>query len=422
MAAAAAAEDIVYLVNGDRLTGAITGRDSDSVTLKTEYVDALAIPRSAIREVVRTGQAPSGEPVMGRVDLASGQDTPDALPLKEVIAVEETDPARVEALRRALIEGRLTFAEDGAARITDGPGQGASVPAAARRMPAEAAPTPEPAPESAEADKWAGSVSASLLLRRGESDSVDAMTDIEVRRKWPRDVLTGSLSAAYGELESEGTTQKASGQLKLQHYVRERLYLYGLGGADHDAVRKLDVRLRAAAGVGYDFIKTDSRSLSADVGVAYAREYWRQYGLLDEDEARENAEQAVDDAVEAFLLGVVEDPFSLRFVRVLELIGEADGLRFRNETTTEDSVSLRGVVHFKQALFTKSKFAADFTYEPDLDDVGTYRLLSELTFTTPLSNRLDLRIGLNSEYDSDPGSGDVDDWDHILSTGLKYRF
>ncbi len=55
-------------------------------------------------------------------------------------------------------------------------------------------------------------------------------------------------------------------------------------------------------------------------------------------------------------------------------------------------------------------------------DFGTFRLVSNTSLTTPLSESLDLRISLVDEYDNDPEVAGVKKNDLTFRTTLVFRF
>ena len=76
-----------------------------------------------------------------------------------------------------------------------------------------------------------------------------------------------------------------------------------------------------------------------------------------------------------------------------------DPLRFA-EGRTEDFLTFRTSLRYEQQLFQNSTLSEALTVFSNLDDIGEFRVLSELAFTTPISQSLDLRMALSSEYDS----------------------
>ena len=59
---------------------------------------------------------------------------------------------------------------------------------------------------------------------------------------------------------------------------------------------------------------------------------------------------------------------------------------------------------------------------PDFGDFGEFRLTNALAFTTPVTESIDLRLHLRTEYDSDPGAEDADNWDNTLTAGVRWGF
>ncbi len=59
---------------------------------------------------------------------------------------------------------------------------------------------------------------------------------------------------------------------------------------------------------------------------------------------------------------------------------------------------------------------------PNLEQLGEFRALSELVFSTPITEALSLRTSLKTEYDSLARSKNLTPWDHTLMTQLRYAF
>jgi putative salt-induced outer membrane protein YdiY len=330
--------------------------------------------------------------------------------------------------RLILLDDRQAIAAEGVAKpiafenivSVAVPGVELAVAESPGQAPAEKA--PEPAPEEEAPKKWSGTLSAGSTWQKGATDTFDATAGATIVREWPDDTLTFKLEAAYGEVESDKNTQRALGELKWRHYWTERFYSYWLGGAEHDAGRQLDLRLRTNLGVGKEFINNERRKLSLEAGLGYRREYWLRYDLVEERAARESLRtarrartnqliQEIQAAAGIDLIGV-----SLRYWRDMR------NLEFDNDTSTEDSVNVHASSHYEQQIFKRSLFSSDLTFEPDVDDISSYRVLSDLGFLTPLSEKMSLKIRLQSEYDSDPGDVDAENWEHKFLTGLEYAF
>ena len=182
--------------------------------------------------------------------------------------------------------------------------------------------------------------------------------------------------------------------------LTERFYFYGLGGAEHDAGRQLDLRLRANVGLGREFIQNERRKLAGG-RRGLSPQYWLEYDLIQERLAEDASR---DTRARLTQYGRDRRPDRLHLIEAsLRYLRDVKSLEFDNDTHTEDSINVHASSHYEQQVFTRSLFTSDLTYEPDVDDLSSFRLLSDLGFLTPLSEKMSLKMRLNSEYDSDTG-------------------
>ncbi|HOD52340.1 MAG TPA: DUF481 domain-containing protein [Candidatus Hydrogenedentes bacterium] len=396
-----ACADAVYLQNGDRISGSLVGLSGEVLRFRGVYTNLLEIPWRDVlavttEEAVEVAVRGSG-PVTGRLILLDGE---QAITVNG--AVSHVAPGEI-----------IAIAVPGAAAA-----EAAGIPAAPdERKSAEEAASGQAAPK-----KWAGDVTMGASWRKGATDTFDAATTLTVVRQWPGDTLTFKSEAGYGEVESQKNTQRILGELKWQHFWNERFYGYWLGGAEHDAGRQLDLRLRTGAGLGKEFINNEQRKLSLEGGAGYRREYWLEYGLLAEDAARDASKNARLARLNQFLNQVGTLNGLELIAASLRYYYDAESLKFHNDTVTEDSITVHASSHYEQKVFARSLFSSDLTVEPDIDDFSQYRILSDLAFLTPLSEKMSLKIRLYSEYDSHPGDVDAENWEHKFLTGLDYKF
>lgn len=387
--AAGASADVLYLQNGDRISGTLGGLSNGVLWFRGEFTGPFEVPMAEVYAVTTEEEVEllfrDSLSVMGRLVLLDD---------RQALAAEGE-------LKPIVLDELVTIAIPGVEI-------------------AEAPPPPEPEDEAPK--KWSGSITAATAWRKGATDTFDATVGATLVRTWDDDVLTFRSEAAYGEVESLKNTQRVLGELKWQHYWSERFYGYWLGGAEHDAARQLDLRLRTSAGLGHDVIKQERRKLSLEAGIGYRREYWLEYDLVGERRARERSR----DARQARLNQFINDLASLRGGQLIsasfQFYQDMNALKFDNRRTSEDSVNVRLSSHFEQRVFSQSRFTSDLTYEPDIDSLSDFRVLSDLAFLTPLTEKISLRIRLDSEYDSAPGDSSAENWEHRFLTGLEYRF
>ena len=287
---------------------------------------------------------------------------------------------------------------------------------------------PGPPVEEKREKKWSGSVDLGMSFQSGEVDTFDTNLGAAATRQWPEDVLTLDASAAYGEVESEVNTRRIRGAAKLQHYLNERAYLFGQTGAEYDPVRRLDLRLAVSSGAGYDFLKSEKRRLAGELGVGYALERWNRYSIQELEQAKEQAgvqRLAALASLRAFLEGLRARPISDWGLGDLAMgvqrLATPFQIKAEQETRTEHEVELRLAGYYEQRLFEKTTLTEQLTVLPNVDDLSDYRVISDLASTTPLAERLSLRLNLQSNYDSSRGDGD-DLLTHIFIAGLRYSF
>ena len=377
--------DTIYLDNGDRLTGTVQRASEGELVLVTTYAGELHVKLDEVKAVV-TGAAVAvrredGEILTGRLALDGDE---------QILATGRA----AQGLRLDQIEA-IAAEED-------------SLPKWPKRE-----------------RTWRGSVDAGASWRSAETDTLDANFGVSVVRTRLKDTLTLKLGGGYGEVDSQVNTRRLKGTAKYQYYLKERLYLYGHAGAEHDPGRRLELRLEAGAGVGYEFIRSERRSLAFDAGLDYAHEWWNEYTIVELDDAEHSASAAVRSGVEAYARSHLSKPLAdWAFADVfdgLQLLVDAYSLEVDQITRDEDNLYLRLAGQFEQQLFKSAVLTEKLVLLPQVDDLGEYRLSSDLALETPLSKKLSFRVNLLSEYDSDTTGGD-DEFTNTLIAGLRYSF
>ncbi|MCL4216667.1 MAG: autotransporter outer membrane beta-barrel domain-containing protein [Candidatus Hydrogenedentes bacterium] len=384
---ALARADVVYLQNGDRITGAFAAMSGDAVTIGTEYAGELTIARPQI--------------------LFIETDTPVFITTRGGI----TWQGRLQTL-----DGEQVFVtEDGHVPLPLGEVAAIDVPA----QETVAEPTPEEAPP-VEEKIWKGNFSLGASWRSGTTDRTESTAKLQLTRKVPKHTLTLNFKAGYGEVDGNVNTRQLGGEGKWQYYPKDRLYVYGLGGAEHDPAKKLELRANLAAGAGYDFIAKPRIKLAGDLGLDYAQAYWKSYDLASEDGIRAAAWRTQWNLIQAYVLDVVRSPVDLTG-RTISFVRSMDGAEYRNTTERESDLNLRASLAYEHQVLKASTISESLVVLPEIDDWSNYRLTSDFAFSTPLSEKLSLRLNLQSEYDSEPQNS-VNDWDHAFFATVQYSF
>lgn len=358
--------DIIEMHNGDHITGKIIEIGEEALVIETEYAGTITVLLDAVKSI---------EPTDGEI----------AAWLKDTL-----EPWEIE--------------------IRDIPNH-------------------EEEPEEPELERpWSGTADMGVSMRKGDTDTLDANFALRLTREWPRYILTFRLEGGYSEVESQVNTRRLRSSVRLQHYVADRWYVYGVTAAEHDPGRKLDLRLEAGAGVGYDLIRRERQRLSVDAGFDYFHERWNRYSIRELEQAKETARLERLEAGENLLTYLrnlrMAPPEAWTFGDLQALyqrIRAPFAIRAEQVTTSDDLVKVHLGLDFEQTLFQNTVLTEELLFLPQIDDWSDYRIASDLAVTTPLSDRLGLRLNLKSDYESDIGNGE-DQLTHLLTIALRYSF
>ena len=381
--AGAAWADTILLKNGDRITGAVGTVNAGAVTVTTEYAGELTIKQDAIEKI------------------------------------ETENPLLVEREDGTTVEGVLQ---------TRGGEQGVVVEEEWKALPVASIirlAGNKKALKKLRPKKWSGSIDAGAAWRTGNTETFDARLSTEFKRTAKWNTLSLKLLAAYGETEGVLNTQHYAAETMWQLYPMDKLYLYGLLGAEKDDGRKLDFRARVAAGVGYDILKKEKTKLAADAGVEYAWELWAPFTPAEKEEVRKQRREAAIGALEDVGMGILSGGTVLDIAGLQSAVDWAQQLNdplAGEDKTTENRVDLRLSARFEQVLFKRSVLSDELVLLPSVYDLGAFRMTNEIGFTTALSEHLRLRISLLTEYDSVAEEKGVEPWDNYLLTSLRFEF
>jgi putative salt-induced outer membrane protein YdiY len=392
-----AAADSLFLKNGDRLSGVLQSIAEGKVLFSTEYTGELAVSLDALCTIQT--------------------DSPIAWLL---------DDGTIETARLAVIqERRAEFPQENVVDLERVLAASHEPHALLLPPPAEGIPPLDAAEEKPKL--WTGAVDAGLSLRSGETDTLDAHTGIEAVRKTERRILTLGLNGAYGEVDSEVNTRRLNVYGKLQYYPKERFYLFGHSAATHDPGTRLELRVEIGGGPGWDVVKNDLRTLSLELGLDYTLEYWNRYSIRELEDAKSTVRAAARNDLYGYTRRLLQKPLdtwaSGDIVTAFELGAKALVADVGQETTEDSHVNARLVLAYTQKLFTNSTLSETLVLLPDVDDPSEYRVTSDLAFDTPLSEQLNLRINLKTDYDSQVAAGESEcQFENTLITSLRYQF
>jgi len=230
---------VVFLKNGDRLTGEITSENPRRIVLKTAATGRITIPREQVDRVISAAA------------MAAAAKPPDT----NAPAASTAPPTPVAV---------------------------ASAPKPAASPTASAAPsTLTNAPPVSEAwlpgwltgswTNWHGNIQLGANLGLGTTDRHALFANASASKKWGRTTSLLNYNINYGVANDVVNANRMAGTSKIDVEVNEnrRLYAYGQGGAGYDEMRKISLEYTLGAGMGYKFLDRKKLVLAGELGGQY---------------------------------------------------------------------------------------------------------------------------------------------------------
>jgi putative salt-induced outer membrane protein YdiY len=220
---AQAADVIIHLRNGDRLTGKISGETATEVTLQTATLGKIVVP-------------------VGQI-----------LKREEVVATPST-PGSTNTVA--------------AATTTNAP--------AAAPKPATPTPTPAPVATKPKPPKlWNTELQFGLNLRYTTRDQQEALVIAKstYSKGHFREILDYNFT--WGKTEETQTANRMAGNAKSEYDLTPKWYLFGLAGAGYDEIRLIDRQWEINPGVGYQWVKKPDFVFKTEVGMSYQDQFFQ---------------------------------------------------------------------------------------------------------------------------------------------------
>ncbi len=252
-----------------------------------------------------------------------------------------------------------------------------TVPFAALAPPVIPVPDPsillaEPEPEPPPPGPWTHDVFVGLNGSSGNTENSRYRVEHTTNYETPESTWLLNYLFRYAK---EETDDSGSNVTEDQHTLSTRYEwlqpespwrTYVQGSADKDRFKDWDYRYRIGAGKGYTFRDDDVVTLIGRAGLGFVR----------------------------------------------TVGGEEDG------TETEAQLG----VDYDHVLTERSKFTSAVYVFPSLTNSGEYRSLGRAAFEQALNEtqELLLKLGVDYEYDSNPGDADSTDWNYFASLGWRF--
>jgi len=326
-AAVSASADVVVTTNGARIVGKVTSIDAGTVVISTDYAGEIKVKQSLVTSI-------------------------------------QTDaPVSVRLTTGDRVTGPVTPTADGKEKITSPAGDAyTTIPLIAASWDAGA----EDPAVVALRRKWLFDAAVDINGENGTHSQLGTDFSFKATLKGPDDNL--AFYTAYNRQVTAG--QKSADQFKAVVDYTDNMSAttswYVRDEAGFDRVMQITFDDIAAAGFGYDFIKTDSENLTGRAGFSY-RDY--QYAP----------------ATGTSNVSAVGADFELQFAK----------------------------------NFGISKISDRITFLPDFQDSKSYIITHELEYTIPLAMSLwKLSMGVSNNYNSEPVPG-VKKLDTLFFTRLN---
>lgn len=211
---------VLQLRSGDRLTGTIVTEDTNRVVLSNQWVRWLVVP---LGEIVKREPLPPA--------IVKAGDAKPALPVPGALTNAAPRPGT------AIVSGPLIPLKPKSPKHLSGEAQ----------------------------------VGADLVFGQRKRELYSGRFKVAYVYEHFRNVF--DYTFAYGKTAGLLSDDRMSGSAKTDFDLGKRLYVYNLGGAGFDEVRKIDLRYEFGPGVGSHVVKLTNFVLNSEVGVNYQAQY-----------------------------------------------------------------------------------------------------------------------------------------------------
>jgi putative salt-induced outer membrane protein YdiY len=257
---AARADEIVFN-NGDHLSGDITALAGGKLTVKTEVAGEI------------------------KVDL------------KEVKTFSTTHPIEIHLQDGTVLHQSVNTADAG--RITTA----GSPQIKPQTLSLSAIDSINPP-----AAHWTGSITASGLLARGNTNSDAFSLSADAVRRGDNDRITLGAGYYFAKSKDPATGDSATTADnwfllgKYDYFFTKKFYGYALTRVERDRIADLDLRLSPGVGVGYQWFDRDDFHLSTEAGLGWVYESYANDGTDNHPSARlaYHVDKQLNDAVKLF--------------------------------------------------------------------------------------------------------------------------
>ena len=221
--------------------------------------------------------------------------------------------------------------------------------------------------------QWRATVGLAASYASGNTDSSSVALTAEAVRATSADKIAAFARGLYGRTDGETTADRLGFGGRYDFNLSARAYAFGQAEFLRDKQANLRSRLSGAGGVGYKFLDSEKNKFDVYAGLGYTQESY-------------------------FDPTVVADELRSSYGHAEAIIGEGSNHQLTDTT------------RFRQRL----------AYYPNLSEGGDFRAEFDAGIATAINSSLDLTVGVNYRYNSDPGTGLKKD-DVLFLAGVAYK-
>lgn len=221
--------------------------------------------------------------------------------------------------------------------------------------------------------RWRATIDVAASYSSGNSDSGNFSLNADAVRATTRDRVNAYARSLYGRTEGATTAELLGAGGRYSFNLTPRSFVFGQADLLRDKPANIKLRASGAGGLGYKILDTEANKFEVLAGFGYTRD---QY----------------------FDATSVAGSVRSRYGYAEVLLGEESNHRLTDSTT------------FRQKLVVY----------PNLNDTGEYRAVFDTGVAVAINRTMNLTVGFNYRYNSDPGVG-VKRGDAVFLTGLAYK-
>ena len=224
-----AAQVILHLKNGDRLTGKIVSDTTNSVVLATPFFGTVPVPLGEITKREILPEPPPGGDNLSPTTTATTNNATAGL----------------------------------APSLHPAPGP----------KPPLAPANPEAAPISAATNFWKNDVRFGLNTRYAAQNSQEILLVGKTTYTHPPWRHLFDASFKYGTIEGVLSANSVLGSEKTEYQLSPKTYLFNLVGAGYDEIRHIDAQADVGPGIGVELLKLTNFVWKSEIGFNFQQQY-----------------------------------------------------------------------------------------------------------------------------------------------------